>query len=107
VAKYAVYRPGSRTDQPRLLAAPHPGVDLTTEQPHPWPGVSAHQLVPHRVDGVAGGDHAALHVLVGVGPSAALAQIEPGAMSWLALGAGSWVATLAGIDPDQQRDYEE
>src|ERR1700731_1316694 len=34
--------------------------------------------MPHRVHGISGGDHAALHVLVGVGPRLALAQVETG-----------------------------
>src|SRR5438270_12021813 len=64
------------------------GVDLTAEQPDAWAGVAVHQLLPHRIDGVAGGDHPALHVLVGVGSGFALTQIE----SWpdVPAGAGRW-----------------
>src|SRR5277367_4776765 len=83
------------------------GIDLTTEQPHPRPGVSAQQLLPHRVDGVAGGDHTALHVLVGVGPGAALAQIEPGRDVLAGARRRELGGHFAGIDPEQQRDHEE
>ena len=54
------------------------GVHRTGEQPHVRAGVIRHQLMPDRVHGVAGGDHAALHVLVGVGAGLALAQVETG-----------------------------
>src|ERR1700722_5975728 len=56
----AVERPYRRVS--RTAAGAH----LFAEQPDFGTGVTRHQLMPHRVHGIAGSDHAALRELVGV-----------------------------------------
>ena len=51
------------------------GLDLALEQFHRRPLVTAQQLLPDAVDGVAGGHHPALVIFVGVRTRPAFAQV--------------------------------
>src|SRR6478735_2872890 len=84
------------------------GVGLAAEQLHPRAGISLEQLLPHRVDGVAGCDHSALHDVVGVGACAALVEVEARGVITL-IGALALLLRnhVAGIDPEKQRDDDD
>ena len=85
---------------------PATGVDVAGEQPHVRAGVTRHQLLPHRVDGVTGRHHTALHDLVGVCAGFALVEVEAGRLDTLAVVRALLGDHCAWVDAEEQRDHE-